>query len=149
MAGVQFAAATGAISLVADTAKTALQVIAAANHRLEIHEWTVSFNGIVNTNEPVLVQIVRQTNSGTASSLTPKKMNTADDETLQVTASSDASAEPTSTDVLFSQLVHPQGGYTWQAPYRGNISVPGGTRLGIKLTAPDALSCVVGIRGEE
>lgn len=149
MAGVLFSAQTPAVALVADTAKTVLQIIAASHHRLEISEWSVSFNGIVNTNEPVLIQVVRQTDAGTVSSLTPKKLNTADDETLQVTASYNASVEPTSTDILFSELIHPQGGYTWQAPYRGEITVPGGARLAIKITAPDALSCVARFKGQE
>jgi hypothetical protein len=83
------------------------------------------------------------------SSLTPVKHDDAADETLQVTAQQAASAEPTAGDVLMTEEVHPQTGYTWQAPFGKAIPVGGGDRLGVRVTAGADVNCVVRLNGEE
>lgn len=147
MAGVGFAAVTAEIAT-GTAAKTLAQVVAASNHRLLIKEISVSFQGTSNTAAPILVRVLRQTTAGTTSALTPVKTNSADDETLQVTARHTATAEPTASDVLMTELVHPQTGYTWQAPFGGELVVPGGGRLGIEVTAAasvDAIARFIGV----
>jgi len=144
MAGVRGIAAKATDEdLAAATAETVLQLVAAANHRVLVVEWGISFDGTVNTNEPVTVELLLQTNAGTSSSLTVQKMNEGDNETLQTTALQDFAAEPTGTTIVAPPvLVHPQGGYTWQA---GGFVLPipiiGGSRLGMRCTAPDAVNC--------
>lgn len=118
--------------------KTILQLVAAANHRVKVKEISVSFKGTSGSATPVLVQVLRQSDAGTMSSLTPKKFNEADDETLQTTAQHTASSEPTGTDEVMGEEIHPQGGWTWQAPFGGEIIVPGGDRLGIAVTAAES-----------
>jgi len=129
--------------------KTLLQLVAAANHRAKVKEISVSFKGVSGSGTPVLVQVARQTTAGTMSALTPKNFNDHDDETLQTTALHTATAEPTLTDVVMSELVHPQGGFTWQAPFGGEIAVIGGSRLGIVVTAAEAVNAVARIVFEE
>lgn len=148
MAGVSFAAVTPEIAT-GTSLITLLQIVAAANQRVKVRELSVSFTGVTNTSLPILVKIVRQTTAGTMSALTPKKWNESDGETLQTTAQSSATSEPTTTDVIMAEEVHPQGGYTWQAPFGGEITVKGGNRLGISVTAAASVNAVARVVGEE
>lgn len=148
MAGVGFRAVTGQIAT-GTSAKTLIQIVAAANHRLLIKEWGISFEGVNNAHAPIQVDLLRQTTAGTMSALTPVKSNDSDDETLQVTAQHTATAEPTAGDVLKSELIHPQTGYTWQAPFGGEIPVGGGDRLAIRVTAANDVDAIARFVGEE
>src|SRR5439155_3379962 len=105
--------------------------------------------GISNTATPILVQVMRQPTAGTMSSLTPVKDPDDTDETLQTTAQHTATAEPTASDVLFREEVHPQTGYTWQAPFGRQIKIGGGDRLGIEVLAGADVSATVRVCGEE
>lgn len=142
MSGVLGFAQTAEIVLTAATAKTVLQLVAAANHRVLIDEFGVSFDGVSPTAEPVLVEVLRQTTAGTMSALTPTKNNSADDETIQTTAQHTASAEPTAGDVLWRQEIHPQTGWKEFRPLGKEWVVPGGTRLGVRCTAPAGVNVV-------
>ncbi len=145
MAGVRgIAALTNSEALGAAAAETVLQLVAAANHRALVVEWDISFNGQVTTDEPVVVELLRQTSAGTSSSLTINKENEADDETIQTTALQDFSAEPTGTTVIRRYYVHPQRGYAWAAG--GDVKpipIIGGSRLGWRVTAPAAVDCAI------
>lgn len=150
MAGVNWNANTPVVSLAAATAKTVLQIVAPANQRLLVRRFHVSFQGVANSDKPVLVEVVRQSTAGTMSALTLTKGHDGDDETLQATAQHTATVEPTTGDVLWRDVVHPQGG-TLQVllPESRPIPVKGGGRLGIRCTATDAVDCVAGIGAEE
>jgi hypothetical protein len=134
MAGVGFKITKSAVAT-GTAAKTIIQVVAAANHAVLIKEMSVAFAGTSNTAAPILVEVVRQTDAGTSTALTPVKDPDDSAETLQSTARHTATAEPTTTDVLMSEYVHPQTGYTWQAPFGQAIKVGGGDRVGIRVTA--------------
>jgi hypothetical protein len=134
MAGIKAVAQTGEIAT-GTAKKTLLQVAAASNHRALVKEISVSFKGTANTAAPILVQVLRQTTAGTMTALTPQKMNESDDETLQTTAQHSATVEPDGASEVMGEEVHPQGGYTWQAPFGGEIAIRGGDRLGIAVTA--------------
>lgn len=118
------------------TAKTLLQLTAAPNVRVALRGFSLSFAGIVNTDPPVLLEIVRQTTAGTMSSATPVRKDGLGSETIQTTATHAASAEPTTTDVVARYLVHPQTGLVvrFLADSDEEIILPGGTRLGFRLT---------------
>jgi len=148
MAGVKAVAQTGEIAT-GTAKKTLLQLVAASNHRALVKEISVSFKGTSNTAAPILVQVLRQTDAGTMTALTPLKLNESDGETLQTTAQHTATAEPTGTSEVMGEEVHPQGGYTWQAPFGGEIVVKGGNRLGIAVTAGADVSAKVRIIFEE
>lgn len=135
MAGVRGYLNVSSVALVASTPKTVGQVVAAANHRTHITEYNISFNGVVSTDNPVLVEFLIQTDAGTTSAWTPIKANATDDETLQTTGRHTATAEPTTTDIKFSSRVHPQSGWHVQLPFNEAIPVPGGTRLGVRCTS--------------
>lgn len=143
MSGVFGRATTGLVACTT-TAATKLQLVAASNHRIRVPRITASFEGIVATDTPILVSIYRQTDAGTSSALTPLKDNDGDNETLQTTARHTATAEPTTTDLLDSKLVHPQG----RADF-GPYIVPGGGRIGVVVDAPNNVNGVFAAVFEE
>lgn len=129
------------VALVAATAKTVLQLVAASNHRVRVPRWGVAFEGTTTTAEPVLVRLLRQTTAGTMSAATPVKTDDSLGETLQTTAQYNASAEPTAGDVLFTWKVHPQTAYEKVYVMGTEVIIGGGDRLGIECTAPANVDC--------
>ena len=148
MAGITAIAQSSEIALTAATAKTVLQVVAAANHKIKILRWGVFFDGTSATAEPVQVRLLRQTDAGTTSALTPTKQTT-DSETLQTTARHTATAEPTGSDVLDICEVHPQSGYEVVLTPDNYIWAAGGGRIGIECTAPAGVNVRAKIVFEE
>jgi hypothetical protein len=143
MAGVKGRATTAQVST-GTSAKTILQLVAATNQRVLVPRIIVSFESIVATDAPIQVVVRRQSTAGTMSALTPSKYNDSDDETLQTTALHTASAEPTSGDILETQLIHPQGRGVF-----GPFEIKGGGRLGVVVTAGVSVDCVVCAHFEE
>lgn len=142
MAGVRFKVTNNVAT--GTSAKTVLQLVAAANHAVLLKELTISFAGTSNTAAPVRVKVARQTTAGTMTALTTEvKDPDGAAETIQTTAFTVDSAEPTVGDVLLDFYVHPQTGYTWQAPFGQDIRIPGGGRLGVVVTAGADVSCSV------
>lgn len=129
-------AATAEIALTAATAKTVLQLVAAANHRDKLLGWGVFFDGTSTTGEPVQVRLLRQTTAGTMSALTPTKRDDSIADTLLTTAQHTATAEPTAGDLLEAIEVHPQQGYQVLYPMGAEVIIGGGDRVGIECTAP-------------
>lgn len=135
MAGVRVVGNTGDIAFSTST-KTIAQIVAASNHRVRLERVRISFKGTSSAEAPVLVQLSIQTTAGTMSSLTLVKADATYDETLQTTAQHTATVEPTTTNVLASSLVHPQGSYDFVFPPGRDFLIPGGTRLGILVNTP-------------
>lgn len=149
MAAFNGIAQTAEVALAAATAKTVLQIVAPANHRLRILRWSVSFDGVSTTGEPVQVELIRQTTAGTMSALTPVPLDDSLAETLLATAQHTATVEPTSTSILDSIEVHPQDRheavYVWgQEPIVG-----GADRVAIRCTAPAIVNVRAKIVWEE
>lgn len=135
MAGINIAAITSEIALTTATAKTVVQITAAANHPIKVYRWGVFFDGTSPSAEPVQVVLMRQSTAGTMSALTPVKVSN-HSETVQTTAQHTATVEPTSGDILDVIEVHPQSGYEYLSPLGYEFDVAGGGRLGIVCTAP-------------
>lgn len=135
MAGLRVVGNTADISFTTAT-KTLVQIIAAANHRVRVERVRVSFKGTSSSEAPVLVKLAVQTTAGTMSALTLGKADATYDETLQTTATHTSTSEPTTTTVLASMLVHPQGSHEFVFPPGRDLCIPGGTRLGILLDTP-------------
>lgn len=148
MAGVRFKAVTPEVAT-GTSVKTIAQLVAAANHAVLVEEVSVSFQGVTTTGEPIKVDVLRQTTGGNMDTLTPVKDPDDSDETLQVTARQAATGEPTAGDVLMSEFVHPQQGYTWTLGFGRQIKIGGGDRLGVRVTAAADVGCIVRFVGEE
>ena len=127
MAGVAIGYQYGP-TLIGTGVKTLVQIRPATNVRQVLREVSISFQGNVTTDPPIKVSFVRQTSAGTMTTGSWSKLNTLDTETLQGAIARDASAEPTTGEVLYQRLVHPQGSLT--LPLSGFHCV-GGQRYGI------------------
>lgn len=136
MAGLYFSAVCPETSF-STSAKTMLQLTAASNHRVKVREWAVSFIGTSTTAQPIRVELIQgATDAGTSSSVTLRKWNPSDTETLQSSSAYNFTAEPSGTLVsILTEEVHPQSGYTWQAQYATETHIIGGGTLGIRITA--------------
>lgn len=140
MARMFVVAAAQEVALVSGTAKTVLQVGMPSNHRAPIIRWGVFFDGQSVTDEPVQVRLLRQTSSGTMTTLGVQKLDGSLSETVQSVAQYDASAEPTAGDVLDALEVHPQTGYEMIYPLMQEPVIGGGGRVGIECTASAAVN---------
>ena len=131
--------------------KTVLQILAGSNQRVKLREVSISFKGTSGSQAPILVQVLRQTSAGAGGDAqTPLRMNESDDVTLRTTALVNIDgSEPTGTDELLSEEVHPQGGYSWQAPWGGEIIIKSSNRVGVAVTAGASTTCVARFIFEE
>ncbi len=134
----------GEVGLVAATAKTILQLVAAANTRVAVRGFSVSFDGTSGSAEPVQVDVLRQTGAGTGgSAATPVKEDGLGSETIQTTAQKNiATTEPTAGDVLRRYQIHPQTGAEFKFGLDEELIIPGGGRLGLRCTAPANVNAV-------
>jgi len=143
MAGIDAFAQTDLIQTSA-VKLTLLQLVAAANHRVKVQGFSISFQGVVNTDSPLQVELVRQSTAGTMTALTCIANDESIDETLQTTAQHTATVEPTepANSVIVREFVHPQGGFTYQSMFAKEILIGGGNRLGMVVTASVDIPCV-------
>ena len=152
MANILAHAGTTEVSLSASSTKTVLQLATAANHRVKVTGFSIFFKGTGVTDLPILVQIMRQTDSGTMTSTPPKKNNSSDTETIQTSATSNATFEPTPGDILYRAEVHPQSGWQVIFPFAQEIIVKGSERLGLVCTlgvTPTTINCTAQFDFEE
>jgi hypothetical protein len=138
----------GQIALVAATAKTVLQLVAAANHLVAIKGFSVSFDGNSSSAVPVQVTLMRQTTAGTMSAATPVE-ETVTGVTLQATAQKNATVEPTSGNVVRRFEVHPQAGILEKFTLEDEIILGSSGRVGMVLTAPANVNCTAHLSYEE
>ena len=153
MANLKFNVSTeGEVATAAPgTAKTVLQAAAPSNQRVDCRKVSCGFDGTNPSAEACVVELLRQTTGGTMTSGTPVKQS-AGAETIQTTCSKNATAEPTAGDVLKRWEHHPAAGTFVEAFDRGELEMPGGTRLGLRVTVPSsgvALNCIAAFDLEE
>lgn len=153
MAALQGACVVSGLALSAATATTVLQLVAPTNQRLKILEYVFSFDGTNSANTPCLVSIERQTGGTfTNTAVAPSKINDPSGslETLQGSYKTAMTVAPTSGNVLRTEYIPVFGGViVWpQTPGQEDL-IPGGTILGVKMTAPQAVNCTVTVRYEE
>lgn len=154
MAGKMGVATKSAIATGTD-AKTLVQIVSGANHAVTLHRLMVSFEGVTATDEPILIELVRQSDAGTMSALTVVGMDDADQDTFDTSAQHTASVEPTGTGVIFSTYLHPQCAGDWafnpytDAPRIGTAAALSMGRLGVRVTADDDVNATVTVIFEE
>ncbi len=138
------------VALPAGSRKTALQLVAAANHAVRILEVGYGFRGVNGSDEPPVGELLRQTDAGTMPALTPKALDDSIGDTFDTTAQHTASAEPSTGDELDLWTRHPQG---------GSLIIPGdalteqivgaGDRIGLAFTAQQVQTVDCYIKFEE
>ncbi len=158
MAAIQGSFKSGTTALTGGTAQTILQIVAPTNQRLKVIGYDLAFDGTNSANTPATVQILRQTTAGTFTntSVVPVKINDASNvaETLQAYSqtviTTPGTSEPTAGDVLQDFLVPVFGGTVlYSYPPGQEDLVPGGTRLGFKVTAAQSVNVRLTVRYEE
>ncbi len=106
---------------------------------MALRGFSVSFDGILGTAEPVQVEILRQTDAGTMSAAT-EVVDIPQSEAIQVVALKTATVEPTPGDILRRYDIHPQTGFERSYAFDEEIIIGGGGRIGLRCTAPAAVN---------
>ncbi|MGH7243617.1 MAG: hypothetical protein ACREJD_09395 [Phycisphaerales bacterium] len=148
MAGLKVAVVTAAVAIT-NADKTVVMVTAGAAAGARLNNFSIAFNGTSPTEGKVTVEIVRKFTAGTGtagSSVTPRKIS-GHAGAVQLTASQNYSAEPTTgaSYVAWSTLVHPQGNY--QVPM--DILVDPGETIAVRCNSPTAKSVVTALQFDE
>jgi len=134
--------------------KTILQLLAPSNVIVVVQGADISFDGISNTAEPVIVQWQRQTTAGTGgvsrNPLKTKDTSTSLGATGLEGPSGTWTAEPTAGDILRIFHIHPQAGVVYPLPLPdGELELASTGRLAIVVTAAAGVNCLATISGEE
>ncbi len=137
----KYVASADGVALVAATAKTVVNIASPATARFRVTGVEVSFDGVTAGNTPVLVELVRQTNAGTVTAVTPVPVDSAAPAALG-TAGKNATVEPTGPTVIKSFRLSPNGGTAF-VPLVGAdmITVPVSGFFGIRCTAAQNVNC--------
>jgi hypothetical protein len=142
---------SGAIALVAATAKTCLMIIAPSTMSGQLIEVSVTFDGVTAGNTPVLVELVKSSNAtnstpGTNNTTVTPVQSRGDGNTNGAglaplfTAFAASTSEPTVLTVLKRWLVPPTSGLLYQAPLGRETAIIPSMGLGVRLTAPQVVN---------
>lgn len=128
----------GAISLVADTPKTAWQWVTPTSRRSKLVEIGVSFRSVTASDPGVLVELRLQSTAGTSSAATLTLIDQADPVALG-SGRNAVTVEPTDVSLLVPGpwQVTPVGGlfvYDWKQGLE--IVLPVSARIALRLTSP-------------
>lgn len=143
------------VALVASTAQSVAGVKAAANVALKILESAISHDGATSSNAPVVVNFARctfATNSpGTNSTtFTPNKRDPGRGETIQATAATHWTTEPTVVTPQHSKDIGQFNGlYHYINPFSSPHIVAGGGGWVIRANSPNNVNCTGHITPEE
>ncbi len=138
MAGQLCFVNSGETALVANTAKTLLQIQAATNQRVVVKGLKIlGKQAAGGTDAVVKVRMTRSTaNFGSSSSATAGKANTSNGETLQTSCAKTFTVEPTSpTDSGLQWEIQPQSGVIEFIPPGMEVHVPGGNAVNFEATS--------------
>jgi len=142
----------GAEALAAATAETILNWVNAANGKIMLVEFEISFDGVDATAVPVLVELCSSTQAtaGTSSAAAIKQIRGAT-RTVQATGRHSYTAEPTTLTVLKSYFVRADGGLFVKQYPLGREPEQGVTLDGLLLrcTAPAVVNVRASMEVEE
>lgn len=146
---------TAAIALAAATAKTLIDLLAAANDYPTVVEFGVSFDGVTPSAVPVLVELCHSTEgaAGTSTGGTIRQVR-GPRATANITAGVNYTVEPTTLTVLKHWLVPPTSGMVMQFPLgrepEGIVTAAtAGKGLCLRVTAPAIVNVRAYIEYEE
>ena len=152
MAGLTFRANSGDVSLVANTPKTVLQVKAPTNQRVRVtaREITVK-DAPSSTNTGIKIRYTYSTaNFGTGTAVTPVKIDQGRPESINSTAASNFSTEPTSPTDLGDPLYIQYGsGIVEDYSVARSPWIGGGAAINVECTAPASATISITLTCEE
>lgn len=135
-------------ALTASTAKTIIQIVAPSTRRLRIVEVGVSFDGVTAADQPVDVDLIRQTTAGTMTAFgAPLLVDPAETAAIASAHNVNATAEPTAADIIGAWQVTPNGGLwlvQWTPDEAPLVAASG--RIGLRCT-PGASATSVNATG--
>lgn len=140
MAGRKFSAVVADEAFSAAATETVIQLLAATNHAFKLLGWGISFAGTGVTDEPIRIEILRQTGAGTSSALTLVKWDDSVADTFDTSALDSFTGEPTAGDILHPARAHPQAGYDIWYPEGKEIIVGAGDRIGMRIITPTGVN---------
>ena len=137
----QYTTKSGATSLVAATAKTLIQLITPSTRRAEIVGFVVGLKSVTAAHTPVDIELLLQTTAGTALAGTLVVDDQASPAAL-CTAGITFTAEPAASTIIHLLPLTPVGGLiVCDLEGLGKIiRMAVSTRVGLRITAPDAQS---------
>lgn len=150
MSGLRWTVTTSEIACPAGTPKTILQIMTpSSHHRIAGLGWGVYFDSSSVEAQPAQVRLLRQTSIGTMSGISPVLDDAGMPETIQSSASVNATAEPTAGSVLKRINVHPQTAYEFLWPIGAAQPIRGGERVGLEITAVNTVNAIGWFWGDE
>lgn len=146
MAALLLTASSGNQTVAEATTETILQLTAAAQQRIRIQGFSITVAGTSPLD--LTVRVLRQTTAGTSgTAVTPVKLESSAAETIQTTAATNFSVEPTAGNVLeFKRL---QGAFEKIYPVGQELIVPGGGRISIEVTCSTIATVAAEFKFEE
>jgi hypothetical protein len=128
---------TGAISIASGTTKTLIQLQAPTNQGVAWLRCGIALQGVSVTDAPGLVSLVKQTDAGTMSTYTEVLVTGPGASiTPQAVATTNASAEPTTTDIVDEKYIHPQTGFEWVFQEGQDELTYANARYAIRIVSP-------------
>lgn len=127
----------------ATTAKTVLNVIAAAGDLIRIVELGISFDGVTASAEPVLIELCRSTQAttGTSSAVTSRHVGGNPNATVSATAAKNYTVEPTVLTPVREWAIDPNKGlFVMQFPLGREPESLDNDGLCLRLTNPAGTS---------
>jgi hypothetical protein len=149
MARLTFTGATTAEVAFTTSLKTAASLFVAANTRVAVKGFSISFDGVSSTAGAAEVQLVIHSSSGTFSAMTLSKTKRGTTEAIGTSGSFNASAEPSVSAILKSYEVNQMTGYERAFAQDEEIEIAGGERFGILVRASSGVNGHVFIDAEE
>ena len=129
--------------------KTILHLISAANTRVAVRGFGVSFDGISSTAGSAEVQLCIQSTSGTFTAATLVREVIGTTEAFSSTGGHTATVEPVISSVVRSYNVNPLTGYERAFAQDEEIELSGGTRIGLAVRASSSVNVHAFINAEE
>jgi hypothetical protein len=148
LAALRFKLNIPSTSLAAATAKTVGQLRAPTNQRVRVYGFGLHFDAAA-AGQPVTIRLLRQTTNGTMTTATLQKTDEGISTTIQSTAGTNATVEPTAGPVLGTFTCYPQGGLPVQFNFDDEVIIGSGNRLGLEVTAPATVNVMGWMSGEE
>jgi hypothetical protein len=145
--------ATAEVALAAATAKAVLGLKMPANRKGSLTAWGIYFDGISPTQEPVVVDLTRDTNTTghTATALTEVHYDVEETGSIVCVAGHTVTNYTTSGGILQTIEVHPQAGYEKSYVPGREIKFGGAAVSGLYwvVTAPAICNCVIWAEWDE
>lgn len=138
MAKVFAVARTSQQAYAAATIESLMQLLAATNHRFAIKRYGVGSEGVVNTDQPAIMEVLRNSTAATGAALTLVHKKESHPDTIETTALDAITVEGAAGDILRAHTLHPQANFDLADSFSEEEEVAPAGRANIRLTFPQA-----------